>query len=351
MSELELRNVAKAYGSTPVIADFSLTVEPGEFVVIVGPSGCGKSTLLRMIAGLESASSGQIFLGGKDVTTLPPVERSVAMVFQNYALYPHMTVAENIGFGLRLAGLDKAARRKKIEAAAKILRIESLLDRKPQALSGGQRQRVAIGRAIVKRPRLFLFDEPLSNLDAELRTQMRVELAKLHRTMNATMVYITHDQTEAMTMADRIVVLRGGSIEQVGKPVDLYRNPDNAFIASFIGSPKINFFDVHGERGNERATSPFPVALHSAARMVGVRPEHIHHAPHGLHFAGTVEIVERLGYASYLYVRMPDGLMVTILERGTDPVSVGDALTFEAPQEHILMFGADGQRVRLACAA
>jgi ABC-type sugar transport system ATPase subunit len=351
MSELELKNVAKAYGSSQVIADLSLTVEPGEFVVIVGPSGCGKSTILRMIAGLESTSSGRIFLGGKDVTTLPPVERSVAMVFQNYALYPHMTVAENIGFGLRLAGLDKATRHAKVEAAAKILRIEGLLGRKPQALSGGQRQRVAIGRAIVKRPRLFLFDEPLSNLDAELRTQMRVELAKLHRTMKATMVYITHDQTEAMTMADRIVVLRGGHIEQVGKPVDLYNNPDNSFIASFIGSPKINLFDIREGRAHELAASPFPGVLPSMTGTIGIRPEHIRHAPNGLRFAGAVEIVERLGHASYLYVRTSGGLLVTILERGAEPVSVGDAITFELPQEHLLMFGADGQRLRLARAA
>src|SRR5579859_7850615 len=342
MSELVLKNVAKAYGSTQVVADLSLAVEAGEFVVFVGPSGCGKSTLLRIIAGLESASGGQIFLGPQDVTTLPPAERSVAMVFQNYALYPHMTVAENIGFGLRLAGVDKATRRTKVEEAAKILRIEALLERKPQALSGGQRQRVAIGRAIVKQPRLFLFDEPLSNLDAELRTQMRVELAKLHRTMKATMIYVTHDQTEAMTMADRIVVLRGGHIEQVGKPVDLYSNPDNCFVASFIGSPKINLFDIQDGRLHELATAPFPGMLPSTTRTIGVRPEHIRHAPYGLPFAGTVEIVERLGHASYLYVRMPGGLLVTILERGAQPVSVGDAITFELPQEHILMFGADG---------
>ena len=295
MSELVLKNVSKAYGSTQVIADLSLAVESGEFIVVVGPSGCGKSTLLRMIAGLETTSGGQIFMGPQDVTSWPPSERSLAMVFQNYALYPHMTVADNIGFGLRLAGIDKTARRAKVEEAAKILRLEALLERKPRALSGGQRQRVAIGRAIVKRPRLFLFDEPLSNLDAELRTQMRVELAKLHRTMKATMIYVTHDQTEAMTMADRIVVLRGGHIEQIGKPVELYDNPVNTFVASFIGSPKINLFDIQDGCAPELGTAPFPSVLLPAARTIGIRPEHIRHAPYGLAFTGAVEIVERLG--------------------------------------------------------
>jgi len=351
MSELALKNVGKRYGATQVIADVSLAVEPGEFVVFVGPSGCGKSTLLRMIAGLERTSSGQIFLGQQDVTNLPPTDRSVAMVFQNYALYPHMTVAENIGFGLRLAGVDRITRRAKVEEVARILRIEALLERRPRALSGGQRQRVAIGRAIVKRPRLFLFDEPLSNLDAELRTQMRVELAKLHRSMKATMIYVTHDQTEAMTMADRIVVLRGGQIEQIGSPVDIYNDPDNCFVASFIGSPKINLFNIEAASAYQLTTTSVPFELAPATQTIGVRPEHIRHAPHGLPFMGSVEIVERLGYASYLYVRTPGGLLVTILERGAQSVSVGDAITFELPAEHLLMFGTDGRRVRIAQAA
>lgn len=351
MSELVLKCVAKAYGAANILSDVSLAVEPGEFIVFVGPSGCGKSTLLRVIAGLEPVGAGEVWLGNRDVTRLPPSERSVAMVFQNYALYPHMTVADNIGFGLRLAGVKKAARMAKVAEAAKILRLESLLERKPRALSGGQRQRVAIGRAIVKHPRIFLFDEPLSNLDAELRTQMRVELAKLHRTMNATMIYVTHDQTEAMTMADRIVVLRGGRIEQVGKPVELYNNPDNSFVASFIGSPKINLFDIRDGRAPELADMPFPAALLPMTQTVGVRPEHVRHAPEGMLCAGVVEIVERLGHAAYIYARTLGGLLVTILERGPKPVSVGDPITFDLPQEHLLMFGADGQRVRFAHAA
>ncbi len=351
MSQLVLKNVAKAYGSVPIIHDLSLEVEPGEFIVVVGPSGCGKSTLLRLIAGLETVSSGQVRLGQRDVTALAPAERSVAMVFQNYALYPHMTVAENIGFGLRLAGVDKAARRAKVEEVARILRLEPLLDRKPRALSGGQRQRVAIGRAIVKRPSLFLFDEPLSNLDAELRTQMRVELAKLHRTMQATMIYVTHDQTEAMTLADRIVVLRGGRIEQIGKPVDLYGDPDNAFVASFIGSPKINLFEILGGCAATVGEPPLQGALPASANTMAIRPEHVRHAPAGLAYAGVVEIAERLGHAAYLYVRTPGGALVTILEKGPQILNVGDALTFDFPPEHRLLFAEDGGRVRLAKAA
>jgi ABC-type sugar transport system ATPase subunit len=351
MSELVLKNVAKAYGSTQIIANLSLAVEPGEFIVCVGPSGCGKSTLLRLIAGLEPVSGGKVCIGQKDVTDLPPADRSVAMVFQSYALYPHMTVEENIGFGLRLAGVDKETRRNKVQEVAKILRLEALLDRKPRALSGGQRQRVAIGRAIVKRPSLFLFDEPLSNLDAELRTQMRVELAKLHRTMQATMIYVTHDQTEAMTLADRIVVLRGGRIEQIGKPVELYTDPDNSFVASFIGSPKINLLEVAEGRLPALGPAPFPGALLPNAATVAIRPEHVRHAPTGLAYAGVVEIAERLGHAAYLYVRASGGALVTILERGPTAVSVGDALTFDFPPEHLLMFDGGGDRVRMARAA
>jgi len=272
VSELILKNVSKSYGPQPILSAIDLAVEFGEFIVCVGPSGCGKSTLLRMIAGLEPTSSGSIYLGERDITNLPPVERSVAMVFQNYALYPHMTVAENIGFGLRLAGVGKATRLAKVEEVARILRLDALLERKPRALSGGQRQRVAIGRAIVKRPRLFLFDEPLSNLDAELRTQMRVELAKLHRTMNATMIYVTHDQTEAMTMADRIGVLQGGHIEQVGRPVDLYNNPDNRFVASFIGSPKINLFEIRDGRAPQLEDKVIAASLAPSTQTVGIRP-------------------------------------------------------------------------------
>jgi ABC-type sugar transport system ATPase subunit len=345
VSELVLENLSKSYGSHSILSAIDLAVEIGEFVVIVGPSGCGKSTLLRLIAGLERSSSGSIYLGQRDITNLSPVERSVAMVFQNYALYPHMTVGENIGFGLRLAGVDKATRIAKVEEAARILRLEALLERKPRALSGGQRQRVAIGRAIVKRPRLFLFDEPLSNLDAELRTQMRVELAKLHRTMKATMIYVTHDQTEAMTMADRIVVLQGGHIEQVGRPVDLYNDPDNRFVASFIGSPKINLFQTNDGRASELDDKIIAAPLLPSTHTVGIRPESIPHAPVGLPYRGTVEIVERLGHLAYVYARTLNGHLVTILE-GSQKVSVGESITFDLPKEHLLMFGTDGRRLR-----
>jgi lactose/L-arabinose transport system ATP-binding protein len=350
VSELILKNVSKSYGPQPILSAIDLAVEFGEFIVCVGPSGCGKSTLLRMIAGLEPTSSGSIYLGERDITNLPPVERSVAMVFQNYALYPHMTVAENIGFGLRLAGVGKATRLAKVEEVARILRLDALLERKPRALSGGQRQRVAIGRAIVKRPRLFLFDEPLSNLDAELRTQMRVELAKLHRTMNATMIYVTHDQTEAMTMADRIVVLQGGHIEQVGRPVDLYNNPDNRFVASFIGSPKINLFEIRDGRAPQLEDKVIAASLAPSTQTVGIRPESMPHASTGLPYRATVEIVERLGHLAYIYVRTPNGHLVTMLE-GPRTVSIGESITFDLPKEHLLMFGTDGRRLKYNYAA
>jgi lactose/L-arabinose transport system ATP-binding protein len=349
VSELVLKALAKTYGDTEILSEISLAVEHGEFVVFVGPSGCGKSTLLRMIAGLEKVSVGEIWLDGNEVTHLPPSARSVAMVFQNYALYPHMTVADNIGFGLRMAGVDKTTRRAKVEEVAKILRLEVLLNRKPRELSGGQRQRVAIGRAIVKHPRLFLFDEPLSNLDAELRTEMRVELAKLHRSTNATMIYVTHDQTEAMTMADRIVVLRGGRIEQVGRPVDLYEDPDNCFVASFIGSPKINIFEISDGRAPSIGDLPFPGSLLPGTHGVGIRPEHVRHAPTGLSYTGIVEIVERLGHAAYLYVRAAGGALVSVLEQKPGSVNVGDPISMEFSQERLLMFGADGARIR-SCA-
>jgi lactose/L-arabinose transport system ATP-binding protein len=241
MAELELKGVSKSFGSVEVVGDVNLSVDDGELVVFVGPFGCGKSTLLRMIAGLEKVGAGEIRIGARDVTDLDPSERGVAMVFQSYALYPHMSVEENIGFGLRMNGMSKTDVRAKVAEAATILHLGDLLKRKPRELSGGQRQRVAIGRAIVRKPQVFLFDEPLSNLDAELRVQMRLEITKLHQAMGATMIYVTHDQTEAMTLADRIVVLRSGRVEQGGIPLEVYDNPDNAFVAGFIGSPKMNF--------------------------------------------------------------------------------------------------------------
>ena len=270
MAELELKEVSKSFGSVEVVRRVNLSIDDGELVVFVGPSGCGKSTLLRMIAGLEKVGAGEIRIGARDVTDLDPSERKVAMVFQSYALYPHMTVEENIGFGLRMNGMSKSDVQAKVAEAASILHIGDLLKRKPRELSGGQRQRVAIGRAIVRKPEVFLFDEPLSNLDAELRVQMRLEITKLHQAMGATMIYVTHDQTEAMTLADKIVVLRSGLIEQAGTPLEVYDNPDNVFVAGFIGSPKMNFLPAIAAGTRERAGS---VRLNSSRVSInGVLP-------------------------------------------------------------------------------
>jgi lactose/L-arabinose transport system ATP-binding protein len=257
MADLQLRGVNKSFGTVPVIKNVDLDIGNGEFVVFVGPSGCGKSTLLRTISGLEEPTSGQVFIGGEDVTDYDPSERGVAMVFQSYALYPHMTVEQNLGFGLRMGGMPRDQVATRVAEAARVLEIEELMARKPRQLSGGQRQRVAIGRAIVREPKAFLFDEPLSNLDAELRVQMRIEIAKLHQQLGATMVYVTHDQVEAMTLADRIVVLRAGIVEQQGTPIQLYDDPDNIFVAGFIGSPRMNFVpaEVVSSVGRRRSMS------------------------------------------------------------------------------------------------
>jgi ABC-type sugar transport system ATPase subunit len=288
MAKLKLANAVKRFDAVEVIHGVDLEIDHGSFVVFVGPSGCGKSTLLRMIAGLEEITDGELWIDDEHITDPPPAQRGIAMVFQSYALYPHMTVYQNLAFGLETAGVDKATIKERVATAAGILRIEELLTRRPKALSGGQRQRVAIGRAIVREPRLFLFDEPLSNLDAELRVQMRVELARLHKRLGATMIYVTHDQTEAMTMADRIVVLREGRVEQVGTPLELYNHPANRFVAGFIGSPKMNFFEgtlVDAQDGHATVDVPglaslrLPIAAPAARRgdaiALGVRPEHL----------------------------------------------------------------------------
>ena len=288
MATLQLKNITKQFGDTKVIKGIDLDVNDREFVVFVGPSGCGKSTLMRMIAGLESASDGDILIDGKRMNEVGPADRGLAMVFQSYALYPHMTVEGNMGFSMRLAGVPKEERRAKVLEAAKILQLEPLLDRKPKALSGGQRQRVSIGRAIVRNPSIFLFDEPLSNLDAALRVQMRIELARLHEELDATMIYVTHDQIEAMTMADKIVVLHDGVVEQVGSPMALYHHPRNRFVAGFIGSPKMNFFTVEQQSiGDDGVTvrlpggrpCTIPVAgeqlASDEALELGIRPEHL----------------------------------------------------------------------------
>jgi ABC-type sugar transport system ATPase subunit len=292
MAEVQLRDVRKSFGSVEVIKGIDLTVASGSFCVFVGPSGCGKSTLLRMIAGLEDVTSGQVLIGGQDVTWAEPSDRGIAMVFQNYALYPHLTVAQNIGFGLSLARLPKAEIEKKVRAAADILQLTHLLDRKPKALSGGQRQRVAIGRAIVRDPKVFLFDEPLSNLDASLRAEMRLELADLHARLDATMIYVTHDQVEAMTMADQIVVLQGGRIEQAGGPMELYNSPATPFVAGFIGSPKMNLFDGEAARA-------------MGAAVYGIRPEHVLLSPDAGLWRGRVRHVERLGADAIIYLEVP----------------------------------------------
>ena len=294
MSRVELKDIRKSFGAVEVIKGIDLQIEDGEFCVFVGPSGCGKSTLLRMISGLEEQTSGSIEIGGRDVTHAEPSERGIAMVFQNYALYPHLTVRENIGFGLSLARTPKAEMNRKVEAVADTLQLGPYLDRKPKALSGGQRQRVAIGRAIVRDPQVFLFDEPLSNLDAALRSQMRIELTELHQRLGATMIYVTHDQVEAMTMAEKIVVLNGGRIEQIGTPMELYERPATPFVAGFIGSPKMNLFEGS-------------VARNMGCETYGIRPEHLEISDGEGFWTGHVRHIERLGADTILHLKV-DGL-------------------------------------------
>ncbi|QND45466.1 sn-glycerol-3-phosphate ABC transporter ATP-binding protein UgpC (plasmid) [Rhizobium lusitanum] len=310
MAELTLKQIRKSFGALEVIKGIDLEVRSGEFVVFVGPSGCGKSTLLRIIAGLEESTSGSLTIGEKDVTHAEPSERGIAMVFQSYALYPHMTVAENIGFGLSLARRPKAEIEAKVRAAADTLQLSQLLDRKPKQLSGGQRQRVAIGRAIVRDPKVFLFDEPLSNLDASLRAQMRLEISELHARLKTTMIYVTHDQVEAMTMADKIVVLKGGAIEQVGSPMELYRHPATPFVAGFIGSPRMNLYS--GE-----------IAERFGCKTYGIRPEHIKLSETDGQWQGKVRHVERLGAEAIIHLDITDmGEMVARAE-GETPFAPG----------------------------
>ena len=337
MTGVTLQKTIKRYGDVQVIHGIDLEIEDGEFCVFVGPSGCGKSTLLRMIAGLEETTDGNIHIGARDVTRLDPSDRGVAMVFQTYALYPHMTVRENMGFGLKMNGVPKAEVAQKVQAASDILKLDAYLDRKPKALSGGQRQRVAIGRAIVRGPDVFLFDEPLSNLDAELRVEMRVEIARLHKEIGATMIYVTHDQVEAMTLADKIVVLRAGHIEQVGAPLELYRDPDNKFVAGFIGSPAMNFLQgVVADGGVEvpglGRIVPVEANLPAAGTAVtlGVRPEHL--VVQSGQGALRAELSEALGGVSYLHLDTPTGERIIVEERGDDRAAAGDTVdvTFEA---------------------
>ena len=333
MGRIVLEDVTKSFGSTEVIPPLNLTIEDGEFAVFVGPSGCGKSTLLRLIAGLEDVTSGQIAIDGEDATAVAPAQRGLAMVFQSYALYPHMSVAKNIAFPLRMAGLNKAEQDKRVAQAAEVLNLTDYLDRRPGQLSGGQRQRVAIGRAIVREPAAFLFDEPLSNLDAALRVGMRLEISELHKRLSTTMIYVTHDQVEAMTMADKIVVLRAGHIEQVGSPLELYRAPRNLFVAGFIGSPKMNFI------GGDEA------AKHSA-KTIGIRPEHITVSESGGMWEGTVGVSEHLGSDTFFHIT-GTGLAETLTVRADGEVGFryGDRIHLTPRDDVIHRFDADGLRL------
>ncbi len=360
MARLELHNVFKRFAAVEVIHGIDLQINSGEFVVFVGPSGCGKSTLLRMIAGLEAISSGDISIDGEIVNEVPAAKRGLAMVFQSYALYPHMSVRKNLSFGLETMRAPKAEIVQRVSEAADILQIGELLERKPGQLSGGQRQRVAIGRAIVREPKIFLFDEPLSNLDAELRMQMRIEINKLHRRLGSTMIFVTHDQVEAMTLADRIVVLRAGIVEQVGTPLELYNEPENLFVAGFIGSPRMNFLggeitgvgngtiDLRTETG---LTLTMPVAAEQPVKggkiTLGVRPEDISVVdPDAAMLAGEVQIAEHLGGETFVYVTLPTGQSVTVEIQGQARVQPGEKIGLAFADKAYHVFAEDERVIR-----
>ncbi len=360
MAGLSLKSLHKSYGKVEVIKGVNLEIEHGEFVVFVGPSGCGKSTLLRMIAGLEDITGGELKIGDKVVNSVQPRDRGVAMVFQSYALYPHMTVYDNVGFGLRLKKTPKDIRDKKIREAARILQMEQLLDRKPAQLSGGQRQRVAIGRAIVREPEVFLFDEPLSNLDASLRMDMRMEISKLHQDLGATMIYVTHDQVEAMTLADKIVVLNAGVVQQVGSPLELYHRPANLFVAGFIGSPKMNFIEVNvtavgaGEvtvSGPDVTEVKVPVRTDGIAvgskLTMGVRPHELTPAESGA-ITGTVALVEHLGNETIVNLRIGSGKPMVVVLAGDFPAAPGQTLSLNPDSSKSVLFDQAGQAIAAA---
>jgi multiple sugar transport system ATP-binding protein len=364
MADVVLRGIRKSFGDIETLHGIDLEIKDGEFVVFVGPSGCGKSTLLRTIAGLEDITSGDLFIGGERCNDTPPAKRGVAMVFQSYALYPHMTVAENMAFGLKLAGVDKHEMKLAVDRAARILQIEHLLERKPKALSGGQRQRVAIGRAIVRKPNVFLFDEPLSNLDAALRVQMRIEITKLHRELNTTMVYVTHDQVEAMTLANRIVVLSAGNIEQVGTPLELYHHPRNLFVAGFIGSPKMNFIEGHLTAASSTTAtveladgSSVIAAVDASAGQIGakvtlgIRPEHfVFESTAGHAVKGQVIAVEHLGESTNFYLQVEGAAEPMVVRASAEhDAQVGEPLTVHLPSQRCYLFNDAGmafQRVK-----
>ena len=363
MAQVALKKVRKAFGRAEVIHGVDLTVNDGEFVVFVGPSGCGKSTLLRLIAGLEDITGGEILIDGKVVNDSTPKERGIAMVFQSYALYPHMNVYDNMAFGLELSKLAKSEIDERVRRVARMLQIEPLFDRKPRELSGGQRQRVAIGRAIVRDPKVFLFDEPLSNLDAALRVQTRIEIAALHRDTGATMIYVTHDQVEAMTLADRIVVLNAGGVEQIGTPLDLYHRPANLFVAGFIGSPQMNFWEsqvaavdpgfvtlrLPGGEGIE--IEGVSGSLKQGENItIGLRPEHVDLNAANTTSAGRVELVEQLGESHLLHLRMGNGKILTARKSGDARHRVGETVTVGFPSSLCHVFDASGARISLPLA-
>lgn len=332
MGKMTLTNICKSFGSDNVIQDVNLEVKDGEFCVFVGPSGCGKSTLLRMIAGLEDITNGEIDIDGVKVNNTPPSKREIAMVFQSYALYPHLTVAANMGLGLKQAKVPGAEVKKAVSNASAMLGLDPLLARRPAELSGGQRQRVAIGRAIVRTPKLFLFDEPLSNLDAALRVQTRIEIARLHRELGATMIYVTHDQVEAMTLADRIVVLNGGRVEQVGAPMELYKNPANLFVASFIGSPKMNFLKAQ--------------PLGTAGDILGIRPEHLEINKSSGQISGTISHVEHLGSETLVYVNTDVHGLITVRLFGEHDFTVDEVVFVTPDSARSFHFDANGERIQ-----
>lgn len=331
MTALKLTNLNKSFGAVHVLKDINLEVEDGEFVVFIGPSGCGKSTLLRVIAGLEDASSGSVEIGGDAVNDVPPAKRGIAMVFQSYALYPHLTVKDNMALGLKQERQPKEMIEERVAEAARMLSLGEYLDRRPAALSGGQRQRVAIGRAVVRQPKLFLFDEPLSNLDASLRMNTRVEIARLHRTLEASMIYVTHDQTEAMTLADKIVVLRDGHVEQVGSPMELYNNPINQFVAGFLGAPSMNFMPAESLGGPSGLTA-------------GVRPEHLRLADGG-RIQAVVNHVENLGGDTNVLANVGEESTITVRLFGQHQVGTDETVSIDFADEHLYFFDADGKRV------
>ncbi len=360
MADLSLKGIRKSFGSVDIIKGVDLDIAHGEFIVFVGPSGCGKSTLLRLIAGLEDVTSGTLSIGGRVVNDLSPKERAIAMVFQSYALFPHMTVYDNMGFGLKIAGEPREVIERKVREAARILKMENLLDRRPSQLSGGQRQRVAIGRAIVRNPDVFLFDEPLSNLDAALRVSTRAEIAKLHRDLGATMIYVTHDQVEAMTLADKIAVLEGGIVQQFGSPLELYHRPRNTFVAGFIGSPRMNFIPAQVVESSDHSVSIRSTVVGSLQLEVrglehyngqhvtlGIRPENIRlsHSAKG-QFSGVIELVERLGSQTLVEAKLSHESAVTAMLQGDEGCQIGEAINLVFDPVDLHLFDSNGVALR-----